>query len=194
MTEAILHKPPARWPVILIGFGKLAKSLSLAAVAFGVGWLLRPDQRAALEDFLVHQAQLTPYAQYLHVGLVKVLAIPEKQLHVLRVASVIYAGLYLIEGTGLLFDLAWAEWMVIVTTAGFLPLEIYEIIDRLTWVRLTVLLLNLVVVAYLCVRVWQRRRVNRQRRALAHTGSTGPQAGNQKPADGSAVAPGGADG
>ena len=47
----------------------------------------------------------------------------------------------------------WAEYFTIITTAGLIPLEVYEIHRHLTATRIVVLLVNVAIVIYLVTRV-----------------------------------------
>ena len=39
------------------------------------------------------------------------------------------------EGIGLYLEKAWGEYLTLAITVSFLPLEIFEIVRRLTWIR-----------------------------------------------------------
>jgi uncharacterized membrane protein (DUF2068 family) len=65
------------------------------------------------------------------------------------VGTFIYAAIFLTEGTGLALSKRWAEYFTIITTASFLPLELYEIIHRATIAKGVALVINIVVVIYL---------------------------------------------
>src|SRR5262245_7183428 len=68
--------------------------------------------------------------RYLDVG-------HERIRHVvgLGTGSVAYAGLFLVEGVGLLMRKVWAEYLTIAITASFIPLEIYELARKPTMPR-----------------------------------------------------------
>ena len=68
-----------------------------------------------------------------------------------------YAGLLGVEGVGLLLGKRWAEYFTVVATVALIPLELYEIARRPTVTRGTVLLVNVIIVAYLIMRVRRRR-------------------------------------
>jgi uncharacterized membrane protein (DUF2068 family) len=63
--------------------------------------------------------------------------------------SFIYAGLFLVEGTGLWLRKRWGEWLTVIVTSSLIPVEIYEIHRHLTVAKLGVLALNLAIVIYL---------------------------------------------
>ena len=69
-----------------------------------------------------------------------------------------YAGLSLAEGIGLFLEKAWGEYLTLAITASFLPLEIFEIVHRLTWVRVGLLVVNCLVFLYLLKVVGDRRK------------------------------------
>jgi uncharacterized membrane protein (DUF2068 family) len=70
-------------------------------------------------------------------------------------ATFFYAGLRVTEGVGLVMEKVWAEYLTVGVTASFLPWEMYEIARRLDWLRVGLLVVNLVVLAYL---LWWLRR------------------------------------
>src|SRR5438132_12931508 len=67
----------------------------------------------------------------------------------MSLVSMTYAALLLTEGVGLWFDFSWSAYLPVISTSLLLPFELYEVIERITAVRIRVLLLNLVIVLYL---------------------------------------------
>jgi uncharacterized membrane protein (DUF2068 family) len=82
----------------------------------------------------------------------------EKKLRELSVGTFFYSALLLTEGTGLLLRKHWAEYFTIIATSSFVPLEVYEIIRRATYVKGIVLLLNVAAVAYLAMNLRRNQR------------------------------------
>lgn len=164
-----MHKAPHRWPVVLIGIGKLFKSSGLVVVSFILKQMLAPEQHKAIEDW-VNNGRLEPHNWFIHsvLGVMeKGLGLHHDTLRILHMGVIIYAGLYLIEGVGLLWDKKWAEWMVVVTTAGFLPFEMYEIFKEVTWQRVLLFVANMVVMGYLIFRLHRLGQIKRERAAAA---------------------------
>jgi len=54
---------------------------------------------------------------------------------------------------GLLLRKIWADYFIIITTAGLIPLELYEIARHFIAVKVLVLVVNVAIVVYLVVRV-----------------------------------------
>jgi uncharacterized membrane protein (DUF2068 family) len=70
-----------------------------------------------------------------------------------------YAGVSLAEGIGLYLEKAWGEYLTLAITASFLPWEAFEVLHRLTWVSVALLVVNSVVFVYLLKIVIDRRKV-----------------------------------
>ncbi|WP_158883017.1 DUF2127 domain-containing protein [Rhodanobacter sp. L36] len=60
-----------------------------------------------------------------------------------------YAVLFAIEGIGLWMGKHWAEWFTVIATGSLIPLEIYELLHRFGWIKLAVLVGNVVIIVYL---------------------------------------------
>jgi uncharacterized membrane protein (DUF2068 family) len=65
------------------------------------------------------------------------------------IALIVYGVLQLIEGTGLWLLKRWGEYFALVATSLGLPIEIYELTERTTWLRVGTLLINAAAVVYL---------------------------------------------
>ena len=89
----------------------------------------------------------------LHRLLTRVLSVTPAQLKAASAGTFVYAGLLLTEGIGLLFRKRWAEYFTIITTAGLIPIEVYELSRRVSTPKVAVLIINVAIVAYLVRRV-----------------------------------------
>ncbi|WP_405496008.1 DUF2127 domain-containing protein [Nocardia sp. NBC_00511] len=65
-----------------------------------------------------------------------------------------YAAIELIEAVGLWLVKRWGEYFAVIATSIFLPLEIYELTEKVTVLRVGALLVNLVAVIWL---LWSKR-------------------------------------
>jgi uncharacterized membrane protein (DUF2068 family) len=70
-------------------------------------------------------------------------------LFLLTLGVVAYAALELLEAVGLWLMRRWGEYVAAVGTAIFLPLEIRELLDRVTFLRAGAFVINVAAVAYL---------------------------------------------
>ena len=60
----------------------------------------------------------------------------------------------MIEGIGLWHEARWAEYLTVVASSLLVPIEVYELVQKLTVPRAAALVVNLAAVAYL---VWRLR-------------------------------------
>ena len=113
------------------------------------------DLRRAFEEDM---PLLRPLADKLHFNLddsgvvhtiQRVLALHTRTLVWIAVGLTAYALIELVEGVGLWYAKRWAEYLTVVATSAFLPLEIYELLERVTWLRVGALVFNVVAVIYL---------------------------------------------
>jgi uncharacterized membrane protein (DUF2068 family) len=144
-----------RWTE-LIGLFKLAKAVLLVAVAIGALKLLHRDDVAQVLERWIYTLQLDPNNQYIHKSLTKVWSVDDRTLKEISAGTFSYAGLFLIEGTGLLFRKRWASYFTIIVTASFLPFEIYEIVHEASVLKAAVIGVNVAIVLYLLMRVRQK--------------------------------------
>ena len=70
-------------------------------------------------------------------------------LHLVEAFLVFYALLELLEGIGLWSLKRWGEYVAVVGTSIFLPLEIYELTKDVTWLKVVAFLVNIGLVVYL---------------------------------------------
>jgi uncharacterized membrane protein (DUF2068 family) len=138
--------------LLLIAIFKLLKGAALIAVGIGAVKLLHRDVAEAVMHW-VDILRVDPDNRLVHSLLGRILRISPHQLKALSVGTFVYAGLLLTEGTGLLLRKGWAEYFTIITTAGLIPLEVYELSTHLTAARIVVLIVNVAIVVYLVVRV-----------------------------------------
>jgi hypothetical protein len=71
------------------------------------------------------------------------------EVRIVFLVLVAYAVSESVEAYGLWRELRWAEYLTVVATAGLLPLEIHELLEQVTVLRLLGLTINVVIVAYL---------------------------------------------
>jgi uncharacterized membrane protein (DUF2068 family) len=70
-------------------------------------------------------------------------------LNLIAAGLFLYGALQIFEGIGLWSLKRWGEYVAVVGTTLFIPLEIYEIIENVTWLKVAVLAVNVAAVLYL---------------------------------------------
>lgn len=143
--------------ILAIGLFKLLKGILLLAAGIGAFSLLHKDVGDTFTKW-VEALRVDPGNRFIHGFLARSFEITPKQLKEIGFGTFFYSALLLTEGVGLLMRKFWAEYFTVITTAALIPLEIYELAERLTMVPIAVLLVNIAIVVYLIWRIRERRR------------------------------------
>jgi len=151
--------PEGTATLLFIAVFKLLKGVLLVAVGIGAVKLLHRDVADTVTHW-INILRVDPDNRLIHAFLSRVLQVSPNQLKALSAGTFIYAGLLLTEGTGLLLRKTWAEYFTIITTAGLIPLELYELARHFTAVKVIVSTVNVAIVVYLVLRVRRRRNLD----------------------------------
>ena len=138
--------------LLAIALFKFVKGMVLLALACGAIKMLHKDVASQVERWL-DQLRIDPGTHYIGTVLNKLRLVHTKELKELSALSLGYAALFLTEGTGLLLRKRWAEWLTIIATSSFMPLEMYELIKKFSALGLLLLLVNAAIVLFLVYRV-----------------------------------------
>jgi uncharacterized membrane protein (DUF2068 family) len=136
----------------------------LRALAFGalayVVWRFRSSRQSIEQAFDRERPVLRSLFQSVGynidhsklVGLVKhALTLSSSTVTWLAAFLAAYAVIEAVEGTGLWLARRWGEYFAMVATSLGLPLEIYELVDKVTVTRLVFFAVNLALVLYLVI-------------------------------------------
>jgi uncharacterized membrane protein (DUF2068 family) len=151
-------KPKGSRGLLLIAAFKIIKGLALLALGVGALKLLHKDVAAEAEQW-IDLLRLDPQNPHIQKFLAKLFEIDDKQLKILSLGTFAYAGLFLTEGIGLAFRKRWAEYITIISTASFLPFEIYELVKRVSVPGIVILLANIAIVVYLVLEVRRTKSI-----------------------------------
>lgn len=141
--------------ILLIGLFKLVKGLGLLVLGFGLLHLLHRDV-AEVAQHWIDVLRVDPDNRFVHSALLKIFNVTPKQLKELSAGTFVYSAIFLTEGFGLLARKHWAEYMTLISTGLFIPLEVYEIHRHFTVTKLAVTAVNVAIVWYLAMRVKRR--------------------------------------
>jgi uncharacterized membrane protein (DUF2068 family) len=134
----------------LIAIFKFIKAGLLIALGVGAFNLLHKDIARVVEHW-IEALKLDPGNRFLDAALARAANVTPAQIKKIGLGSFIYAGLFLVEGTGLWLRKRWGEWLTVILTSSLIPVEIYAIYRHLTVPKLATLALNLAIVIYLVV-------------------------------------------
>lgn len=121
----------------LIAVFKLVKAALLIAVAVGALKLLHRDVGQTVQRW-AEASGINPDTQFMNSVVEKASALNPQRIKALSLGSMIYAGLFLTEGLGLWFLKRWAEWFTTIITTSLVPIEVYEIHQHPTPLKVAV--------------------------------------------------------
>lgn len=133
----------------------------LIIILLGVAVLrLKSTQVSLKQLFDTDLSSLKPFFDQIHFNvsdsstvnsIEKALDAKPSTLNLIATGLFVYGALQLLEGIGLWSLKRWGEYVAVVGTTLFVPLEVYELTEKVTWLKLVVLLINVAAVVYLLV-------------------------------------------
>jgi uncharacterized membrane protein (DUF2068 family) len=149
-------------PLRLIAAIKLVKGLLLFVLGLATINFRHRDVTEVLGTW-VDQLHLDPGGRFVQSLMLQVADLKPRRIVAIGTGMLFYAALLSTEGLGLLFQKHWAEYLTVVATGLFVPLELYEFARHRTFTRLGALVLNVAIVWYLMARLrTERGRVPRR--------------------------------
>lgn len=139
----------------LIGLFKLGKGLLFLLVGLGLATFIQKDTADQVIGWM-RLLSLRQENRYIGNFLSWAIGYDRRGIGALEASILVYAVLLLTESAGLLLLKRWAEYFTALTTACFIPLEVWSDLRRFGLTKTVLLLLNVLTVWYLSVRLWPR--------------------------------------
>jgi uncharacterized membrane protein (DUF2068 family) len=142
----------------LIAAFKILKACSLFALALGLHHLRVGNSESIILGWC-KDIRVDPDNRIAHSIISKMTGLPASRLHELGIGTFFYGALFATEGTGLLLKKKWAEYLTVVSTVTFLPLEIYELVARpdRKLLKAALLGINVAIVFYLVLNLRKKK-------------------------------------
>ena len=147
---AIIKKPAPTLYVIIVM--KLFKGLFFASLAFALYMYSDndlPTDYQHLLEWLNHTTHVNPEKKFWVEIAGKLETLTETKMLRAAVGTLIYSLFALVEGVGLMFRVPWAGWLSIGESAFFIPIEVFELLHRFTWLVFAIMIFNIFIVWYL---------------------------------------------
>jgi len=132
----------------VIALFEACKGILVLVVGFAVLTFIHQDLEHVAEKIVKH-LHLNPASRIPRIFEAAAQRTTDTQLRLLALGAVLYSTMRFIEAYGLWRNRIWAEWFALVTSGMFLPVEIYELLRKPTWVKLLILACNAFIVLYL---------------------------------------------
>jgi uncharacterized membrane protein (DUF2068 family) len=143
--EAPLKRAPTLYGIIVFKLVKGALFVALAITAYCLS-----DENLPKEfQSLLHLLRVQPDNRFWAALAAKVGQLTEVKMLWTAAGTLVYSLFALVEGIGMMFRVSWAGWLAIGESAFFIPLELYELIQKFSWSLSAVLVINIVIVWYL---------------------------------------------
>jgi uncharacterized membrane protein (DUF2068 family) len=146
----------------LLAAERFIRGVLLVALAYGI-YKFNGAQDSLERVFRDYLPTLRPLADKLGIDLEstgpvkliqKALTADHSTLELVAIGVLAYGALELLEGVGLWLMKRWGEYVAVVGTAIFIPLEVYELVEKVTWLRVAAFAFNVFAVVYI---VWTKR-------------------------------------
>ncbi|MEO8840224.1 MAG: DUF2127 domain-containing protein [Kofleriaceae bacterium] len=130
--------------IVAIGVLKLMKAIVLVAAAATVFATLHGSFRTYVRELAAGSGR-----ELITKAVGDLTGSSPHKVELIGTLLVVYAALFTVEGLGLLARRVWAEWLTIIITCSFIPLEVYEVIVKGSPIKALVLVLNILIAIYL---------------------------------------------
>jgi len=136
---------------------RILRGLLIILAAWAV-WKFSNSQDAVHKLFEDDLTAFKPVADHFHYDLdhspvvdsiQKAFDYKKSTLQIVAAALLGYALIEIVEGFGLWWGKRWAEYLTVVATAAFLPLEVYELTEKVSYFKIGTLALNVHAVLYI---------------------------------------------
>jgi uncharacterized membrane protein (DUF2068 family) len=141
----------------VVSIFEATKGLLVLLTGCGLLEYVHRDLHLAAEQ-LVRHFHLNPASHYPRVFIDLADHITDGELWIMALSAMLYSVVRFVEAYGLWLQRQWAEWFAVLTGGMYIPIELFELIRKITWPKVTVLGVNAVIVAYLAHILYHSRR------------------------------------
>ncbi|MDB6068476.1 MAG: uncharacterized protein JWR26_4684 [Pedosphaera sp.] len=145
---------------------ELAKGMIVFFIGLGLLSLIHRDVQDAAEGIL-KQFHLDPAWHYSRKFIEAASKLNDTRIWRLSFFAMCYSVFRLTEAYGLWYGRPWAEWLAIVSSGMFIPVEVHHLFVQPGWRSACVLIGNLLIVAYLIYILLENHKVRAQAKIAA---------------------------
>lgn len=136
-----------RWSstVRAVALLEAAKGALVLLAGFAALSLIHHDAQRLAEQLVAH-LHLNPAKRYPRIFIDTTAHLTDARLWVLAALAATYGLIRFVEAYGLWRGRRWAEWFAAVSGGIYIPFELYELFQGVTWLSLGALVVNIVIV------------------------------------------------
>ncbi len=160
-----------RKPILItvraVALFEAAKGALVLVAGLGLLSLVHEDVQAFAER-LVRHSHLNPASHYPHIFVDAASRVTDANLWMFAAGAALYAAVRGVEAYGLWRERRWAEWFALIAGGVYIPVEIFELIRHVSWIKVTILTTNVAIVAYMAWALFHTFEQDRERLAMEH--------------------------
>jgi uncharacterized membrane protein (DUF2068 family) len=125
-------------------------SKGVIVVLAGLGVLsMRHRDIWGVAESLLEFFHVNPHRHYVGIFIDLVYRVSDIRLWKIAVIAAVYVILRFVEAYGLWYVKPWAEWLAIASGTIYIPFEMADLMHRITWFRVVVIVVNVGIVLYM---------------------------------------------
>jgi len=141
----------------VIAMVELSKGALILLAGFGLFSLVHHDVQQIAEEIVRH-FHLNPASRYPRIFIDLAGRLSDTSLWRLAAFAFFYAGLRFVEAYGLWRGRRWAEWFAVASGAIYIPIELFELLAGVSWIKVLTFAVNMGIVSYVGLSLWQSER------------------------------------
>lgn len=150
---------PSEIGIRSVAIFEASKGVVVILAGLGCFSLIHHDA-AAIAEQIADQLHFNPSLHITRIFIDAADNLTDARLALLALLSLLYSSMRFIEAYGLWRERRWAEWFATISGGVYLPVEITELVRGFSWIKVTILAINLVIVVYMAsVLVRQKKRI-----------------------------------
>jgi len=147
----------SRRGVRLVAALEAAKGVLVLLAGFGLLTLVHHDIQH-MAEVVVRHFHLNPASHYPMIFIQLAGNLSDSKLWMMAGFALAYASIRLLEAYGLWGGRQWAEWLAVLSGGLYVPIEVYEMLHGITWLKAGLLVINVGIVLYMTLVLRQTLR------------------------------------
>jgi uncharacterized membrane protein (DUF2068 family) len=135
------------------------KGLTVLIAAAGLMAVIHENAQMVAEEIVRH-FHLNPANRYPRIFLDVAASLNSTRLWLLAGGASLYSGARGVEAYGLWHGRVWAEWFGMLSAGLYIPFEVFELTRGVTWIRVSLLVINILTLALLSWGIYSARKTS----------------------------------